>query len=287
MISKANCWVNSATTSSRSAAPLVSANSAEVPSVTSSPTRLMNSASIPSFSREVDREAAVPAPIAAPRKGMKKISPNKKPQKAPPSAISPMRWSCGILGFLLPSGQLTTAASSRVIIFRSCMPCRAISVRAAARGSSNFSTDSVAIASLLQVWIRGCSIRLERAPNFTHRRISPRGLCSYFGELRQCEVRRMPLPRTPVHKSDLVALPRLPRQLLRPSSGGIRPPWVAHYVDHHSVWVKHKEASHSPTLIAKRVHDLNPALHSLGMHSIDVGHFYCELGHHWRRSITA
>jgi hypothetical protein len=49
MILKSYCCVSSATTSSRSAAPLVNANSAEVPSVTSSPTRLMNSSSMPSF----------------------------------------------------------------------------------------------------------------------------------------------------------------------------------------------------------------------------------------------
>src|SRR5215203_1178206 len=105
-------------------APLVSANSAEVPGVTCSRTCLMKSSSIPTSAID-PVSAPMLAPIAAPRKGTKKISPNRKPQKAPPIAPAPdvlANWR--VLGFLLPSGQVTTAASCRIIIWRSCSPFR-------------------------------------------------------------------------------------------------------------------------------------------------------------------
>src|ERR687897_1673078 len=152
MISKSYCF-NSSMTLSGAVAPLVSANSAEVPSVTFSRTCLMKSSSIPTSVIE-PLSAPMLAPIAAPRKGTKKISPNRKPQKAPLIAPMPaMLCRSRVLGFLLPWGQLTTAASSSVIICRSWRPCRAISTLSAPAGSSNFSTDSVATRySLLFRW---------------------------------------------------------------------------------------------------------------------------------------
>src|ERR687898_262572 len=117
MISKSYCF-NSSTTLSGAVAPLVSANRAEVPSVTFSRTCLMKSSSMPTS----DIAPVIP-PIAAPRKGTKKIIPIRNPQNAPQPALPPC--NSRVLGFLLPWGQLTTAASSRVINSRSCMPCRA------------------------------------------------------------------------------------------------------------------------------------------------------------------
>src|SRR5215207_8883032 len=137
MTSKSYC-LSSSTTLSTAVAPLVSANRAEVPSVTFSRTCLIKSSSIPTSDNEPDI-----APTAAPRKGTKKIIPIRNPQNAPQPAPPPCSWR--VLGFLLPCGQLTTAASSRVIICRSCRPSRAMSTLSAPPGSLNFSTDSVAI----------------------------------------------------------------------------------------------------------------------------------------------
>src|ERR687898_176770 len=123
MISKLYC-LSSSMTLSGAVAPLVKANRAEVPGVTFSRTCLMKSSSIPTSAIE-----PVSAPIAAPRKGTKKISPIRKPQNAPQPARPPC--NSRDLGFLLPWGQLTTAASSSVINCRSCMPCRAIRTRSA------------------------------------------------------------------------------------------------------------------------------------------------------------
>src|SRR5215218_7581026 len=136
MTSKSYC-LSSSTTLSSAVAPLVSANSADVPSVTFSRTCLIKSSSIPTSDNEPDI-----APTAAPRKGTKKIIPIRNPQNAPQPAPPPCSWR--VLGFLLPCGQLTTAASSRVIICRSCRPSRAMSTLSAPPGSLNFSTDSVA-----------------------------------------------------------------------------------------------------------------------------------------------
>jgi hypothetical protein len=45
----------------------------------------------------------MPAPIAAPRKGTKKIMPNRKPQNAPQVAPAPaVLCSWWVVGFLLP-----------------------------------------------------------------------------------------------------------------------------------------------------------------------------------------
>src|ERR671911_18957 len=144
MISKLYC-LSSSMTLSGAVAPLVKANRAEVPGVTFSRTCLMKSSSIPTSAIE-PVSAPIPAPIAAPRKGTKKISPNRKPQKAPPRAPAPaVPCSWRVVGFLLPCGQLSTAASSRVIIWRSCRPSRAMSTLSAPPGSLNFSTESVAI----------------------------------------------------------------------------------------------------------------------------------------------
>src|ERR671911_2705021 len=144
MISKSYC-LSSSITLSGAVAPLVSANSAEVPGVTFSRTCLMKSSSMPTSAND-PVSPPMPAPIAAPRNGTKKINPNRKPQKAPqvaPAPAVPCSW--WVLGFLSPSGHLTTAASCRVIICRSCRPCRAMSTLSAPPGSLNFSTDSVAI----------------------------------------------------------------------------------------------------------------------------------------------
>ena len=123
--------LSSSTTLSGAVAPLVRAKRAEVPSVTLSRTSFMKSSLIPTSANDPERPPML-APIAAPRKGTKKISPNRKPQKAPLIAPMPaVLCSWWVLGFLLPWGQLTTAASSRVIIARSCMPCRASSTRSA------------------------------------------------------------------------------------------------------------------------------------------------------------
>src|SRR5215218_7191290 len=154
MISKSYCF-SSSTTLSTAVAPLVSANRAEVPSVTFSRTCLIKSSSIPTSAR-APVIPPMPAPIAAPRKGTKKISPNRKPQKAPQPAPAPaVLCSWRVVGFLLPCGQLTTAASSRVISCRSCMPCRATRTRSAPLGSLNFSTDNVAIRTLLFIPVNG------------------------------------------------------------------------------------------------------------------------------------
>src|ERR671912_2446342 len=143
MISKSYCLSSSTTLST--VAPLVSANSAEVPGITFSRTCLMKSSLIPTSAIE-PVSPPMPAPIAAPRNGTKKISPNKKPQKAPQVAPPPaVLCSWWVLGFLSPAGHLTTAASWRVIICRSCRPSRAMSTLSAPPGSLNFSTDNVAI----------------------------------------------------------------------------------------------------------------------------------------------
>src|SRR5215211_6321487 len=123
MISKSYAF-SSSTTLSTAVAPLVSANSADVTSVTFSRTCLMKSSSMPTSDIAPD----IP-PIAAPRKGTKKIIPIRNPQNAPQPALPPC--SSRVLGFLLPWGQLTTAASSSVINSRSCMPCRATMTRSA------------------------------------------------------------------------------------------------------------------------------------------------------------
>src|SRR5215208_7764973 len=118
----------------------------------------------------------MPAPIAMPMKCTKKISPNRKPHNAPMVAPAPaMLSSSRVWGFLRPSGQLTTAASCRVISCLSCMPCKASSTRSAPLGSLNFSTDSVANAFLLflslgapccddVVGFEGCSGRRRPPP---------------------------------------------------------------------------------------------------------------------------
>src|SRR5918998_665970 len=143
IISKSYCLSSSAILSN-AVAPLVSANRAEVPSVPFSRTFLIKSSSIPtSFI------APHIPPIAAPSQGTKKISPIRKPQKAPQPAPPPC--NSRVFGFLLPWGQLTTAASWSVINSRSCMPCRAMSTLPAPYGSSNFSTDSVANSCLLSL----------------------------------------------------------------------------------------------------------------------------------------
>src|SRR5215213_10976352 len=161
MISKLYC-LSSSITLSGAVAPLVRANSAEVPGVTFSRTCLMKSSSIPTSAIE-PVSAPIPAPIAAPRNGTKKISPNRKPQKAPLIAPTPaMLCKSRVLGFLLPWGQLTTAASWRVIICRSCRPCRAMRTLSAPPGSLNFSTDSVAIRYyLLPVRLYVCDASRE------------------------------------------------------------------------------------------------------------------------------
>src|SRR5215218_3739514 len=104
MISKSYA-LSSSTTLSGAVAPLVRANRAEVPSVTFSRTCLMKSSSMPTS----DIALPMPAPIAAPRKGTKKIIPIKKPQNAPrpgtamqlaslglPVALGPADY-CGVL----------------------------------------------------------------------------------------------------------------------------------------------------------------------------------------------
>src|SRR5215211_4543070 len=147
MISKSNCLSSSITRSS--VAPLVSANSADVPGVTFSRTVLMKSSSIPTSTRE-PLSPPIAAPMAIPSSGIKKIRPNRKPQNAPPTAPAPPVldiWR--VWGFLRSAGQVTTAASCRVISCLSCMPCKASSTRSAPLGSLNFSTDSVANAFLL------------------------------------------------------------------------------------------------------------------------------------------
>jgi hypothetical protein len=81
---------------------------------------------------------------------MKKISPIRKPQNAPQAAPAPaVLCSWRVMGCFLPSGQLTTAASSRLIIWRSCSPCRARSTLSAPSRSLNFRTDRVAILATL------------------------------------------------------------------------------------------------------------------------------------------
>src|SRR5918998_5852598 len=65
-------------------APLVRANRAEVPPVTLSRTCFTKSSSIPTSAKE-PLIAPIPAPIAAPRREIKKNTPNRKPQKATPA----------------------------------------------------------------------------------------------------------------------------------------------------------------------------------------------------------
>ena len=72
----------------------------------------MKLSSIPTSAIEPDNAPSA-APIAIPSNGMKKSSPNNKPQKLPPNAPAPvMLCSCSVLGFLRPSGQVTIAAST-------------------------------------------------------------------------------------------------------------------------------------------------------------------------------
>src|SRR5215213_3704108 len=157
MISNSYCLSSSITRSS--VAPLVSANSADVPGVTFSRTCLMKSSSMPTSAREPP-SAPMPAPIAMPRRGTKKISPKSMPHNAPMAAPAPaMPESWRVWGFLRSTGQLTTAASCRVISCRSCMPCKASSTRSAPLGSLNFSTDSVAKTHFSFYSLFGCLVR--------------------------------------------------------------------------------------------------------------------------------
>ena len=114
LISSASRRGNSSLTRSITASEL-SRNSAEVPGVTWSRTDLMNESLMPTSASEPN-SAPEAAPIARPRIGMKKIRPNSRPQKAPPSA-PPFLVSCSwrVLGFFLPSSQLTMAASCTVM----------------------------------------------------------------------------------------------------------------------------------------------------------------------------
>ena len=60
--------------------------------------------------------APVAAPTANPSSGTKKMRPKRKPQNAPPRAPAPVRlFRCRVLGFFLPSGQVTMAASWTLI----------------------------------------------------------------------------------------------------------------------------------------------------------------------------
>src|SRR5215218_5050410 len=157
MISNSNCLSSSITRSS--VAPLVSANSADVPGVTFSRTLLMKAPSIPTSARE-PLSAPMPAPTAIPSSGKKKITPNNNPQNAPKAAPAPVVLeSWRVWGFLRSSGQLTTAASFRVISWRSCMPCKVSSTRSAPLGSLNFSTDSVAKTPSSFLSLFGCLVR--------------------------------------------------------------------------------------------------------------------------------
>src|ERR687898_2523878 len=144
------------------------------------------------------------APTAMPRRGTKKSRPNRKPQNAPQVAAAPVVadiwW---VFGFLFPWGQLTTAASSRLIICRSWRPCRAMSTLSAPLGSLNFSTESVAIGVSPLRWTARiahptthCGINLCLAADFPWGPSYPN-----FLERRKGEVRRIHLPRTPVNKS--------------------------------------------------------------------------------------
>src|SRR5829696_6763754 len=90
MTSKSYC-LSSSITLSGAVAPLVRANSADVPSVTFSRTCLIKSSSMPTSDIAPD----IP-PIAAPRKGMKKIIPIRNPQNAPQPARAMQLASLGL-----------------------------------------------------------------------------------------------------------------------------------------------------------------------------------------------
>ena len=75
----------------------------------------MKSSLIPT-SRIEPMRAPLAAPTARPSGGMNKIRPNNSPQKPPPSApAAPVSCISCVFGFFLPTSQLTTATSCRLI----------------------------------------------------------------------------------------------------------------------------------------------------------------------------
>ena len=86
-------------------------------------TLLMKSSLIPTSVIEPAR-APMPAPIAAPSSGTKKIKPNSMPQNVPPSApaaVMLLNWR--VFGFFFSDSQETTAASSILINSWACSDC--------------------------------------------------------------------------------------------------------------------------------------------------------------------
>ncbi len=86
--------------------------------------------------------------MAAPSNGTRKMSPNSRPQKAPPSAPAPARlWSWRVLGFLRSDGQVTIAASWIMTSSSPRSRSRVASVRSAPSAVGNLQTVNVAIHS--------------------------------------------------------------------------------------------------------------------------------------------
>src|SRR5579862_1048814 len=148
LISSASVSANSGATRSSTASEL-SRKSAEVPGVTWSRTLLMNESLMPTSASD-PASAPAAAPIARPSSGTKKIMPNSRPQKPPPSA-PPILVLCSwrVFGLLLPSSQLTTAASRTTMSSCCCRSCSFSSAASAPKGAPNFHTVSDAMSPLL------------------------------------------------------------------------------------------------------------------------------------------
>ena len=143
IISNLNPLMASATLSST--ASLVNRKRAEVPSVTLPRTDFMKSSLIPTWAME-PASAPIAAPTTIPNIGIKNIRPNNKPQKAPLSAPAPVKsLKCFVFGFFFPIGQVTIAASCRLISCFLLKPSITSSASSAPLAVSNFRTVRVAI----------------------------------------------------------------------------------------------------------------------------------------------
>src|SRR5262245_42439484 len=87
----------------------------------------------------------------------------RKPQNAPPRAPArAVLVICFVLGFLLPCGQVTTAASTNLISCCCCSRCRIRSAWSAPSGLLNSNTDRVDITYILLKYLFGCAYREKR-----------------------------------------------------------------------------------------------------------------------------
>jgi len=146
-------WISSASFAGKASRTLsivasdVSTKSAEVPGVIFSRTSFTKPSSMPMWVSD-PASAPVAAPTANPSSGTKKMRPKRKPQNAPPRAPAPVRLlRCRVLGFFLPSGQVTMAASWTLIVSSDCSRSSVPSAVSAPSAVCNFQTVKVATRS--------------------------------------------------------------------------------------------------------------------------------------------